>query len=241
MTKSKRCPDCGETKPAAEWGKNKRVINGLAAYCSACTSVRNRAQYVKNQARRVAEAAAYREANAEVIAQHDRERNRSPKRQAWRRAHREANREHLMLVHQKWTAANPGYYTEWRARHPELLEYARRHRAANLEKYLENERALRAKNPEMSRRAKHKRRASIAANGHVPYSSEQLLRKLDYWGWKCWICHESVTPGTYHLDHVKPINKGGMDCLSNLRPACGSCNKSKSDRWPFEPPLRSTA
>jgi 5-methylcytosine-specific restriction endonuclease McrA len=50
-----------------------------------------------------------------------------------------------------------------------------------------------------------------------------------------------VTPGTYQLDHVKPINKGGMDCLSNIRPACESCNKSKQDRWPFQPLWRSSA
>ena len=147
-----------------------------------------------------------------------------------------------MLMNRAWKSAHTNYDANWRAaHHSELLEYARQHRAANLEKYLKNERALRAKNPGMSRRAKHKRRASIAANGHVPYSSEQLVQKLDYWGWKCWICHKPVTPGAYQLDHVKPINKGGMDCLSNIRPACGSCNKSKQDRWPFEPPLRSTA
>jgi len=39
----------------------------------------------------------------------------------------------------------------------------------------------------------------------------------------------------YDIDHVKPLNKGGMDCLSNLRPACPGCNRSKRDRWPYQP------
>jgi len=241
VTESKRCPDCGETKPAAEWGKNKRVIDGLAAYCSACVSIRNRAQYVKNQARRIAEAASYREANAEAIVQRERKRHRSPKRRAWRKAHREANRERLMLMNRAWKAAHPNYDAHWRANNPSRLDYERQHREANREMYRQWARARRAKSPEIARRAKHKRRAALASNGHVPYSSEQLLQKLDYWGWKCWICGDPVTPGRYHLDHVKPINKGGMDCLSNIRPACGHCNQSKQDRWPFEPPLRSTA
>jgi 5-methylcytosine-specific restriction endonuclease McrA len=34
-----------------------------------------------------------------------------------------------------------------------------------------------------------------------------------------------------HVDHVKPIAKGGLNVLSNMRPACGSCNSAKRAKW----------
>ena len=33
-----------------------------------------------------------------------------------------------------------------------------------------------------------------------------------------------------HVDHVRPLSRGGWEHESNLVPACGSCNSSKSDR-----------
>jgi len=38
-----------------------------------------------------------------------------------------------------------------------------------------------------------------------------------------------------HIDHVKPISKGGSNWPANLRPACEPCNLRKSDQWPYDP------
>jgi len=38
----KRCPDCGETKPASAFHKNKRTPDGLLFYCKECWSWRGR-------------------------------------------------------------------------------------------------------------------------------------------------------------------------------------------------------
>ncbi|MFG2246461.1 endonuclease VII domain-containing protein [Spirillospora sp. NPDC048823] len=47
---SKRCPDCGETKPAVEFWKLKASKDGLAYYCKACFGLRNSRSYRKKQA-----------------------------------------------------------------------------------------------------------------------------------------------------------------------------------------------
>jgi hypothetical protein len=60
-----------------------------------------------------------------------------------------------------------------------------------------------------------------------------LLDKLEYWGYKCWICNGSYTA----IDHVKPLSRGGSNWLSNLRPICGSCNSRKHNIWPFRKEL----
>jgi len=36
------------------------------------------------------------------------------------------------------------------------------------------------------------------------------------------------------LDHVIPLNKGGLHCYENVKIACKSCNSEKSDRIPTE-------
>lgn len=59
-----------------------------------------------------------------------------------------------------------------------------------------------------------------------------LKQKLRYWGGLCWICR--INPHE-HWDHVKPLSKGGLHLLANLRPSCADCNLEKSNKWPYTP------
>lgn len=43
---------------------------------------------------------------------------------------------------------------------------------------------------------------------------------------KCVYCGEPAT----QVDHIVPVSKGGTDDVSNLVPACRSCNSSKGNR-----------
>jgi hypothetical protein len=45
----KRCPECGKTKPAAEFGRNRALKDGLSFYCLACNRERNKAWYRKSR------------------------------------------------------------------------------------------------------------------------------------------------------------------------------------------------
>lgn len=59
----------------------------------------------------------------------------------------------------------------------------------------------------------------------------------------CAYCGVPITTKTMQVDHVIPLKKGGADEVSNMLPACGSCNHYKStltveqfrdciERWP---------
>lgn len=225
----KRCPGCGLWKDASEFNKNKRTIDGLSNYCKDCTRIKNREQYLKNQERRKREARDYRESNAQMVRQRDRERwQRRKDRQAkYKRTHRDQINE----AQRAWRAANPTYFRDW-GRRPDRKAYAKAWRVANRELRAAQNRARYLSNPMSFRRAKHAYRARKAAAPHVPYSDEQLLGKLAYWGGRCWMCSTELATG-FHWDHVKPLNRGGSDMLSNLRPSCGPCNQAKQDRWPW--------
>lgn len=49
---SKKCPDCGQLKPVSQFGRNKRMADGLARYCKECFGLRSKASYRKRMAER---------------------------------------------------------------------------------------------------------------------------------------------------------------------------------------------
>lgn len=49
---------------------------------------------------------------------------------------------------------------------------------------------------------------------------------------RCTICGRSAADGvTLHVDHIKPVSKGGKTEMSNLRTLCDYCNLGKSDKY----------
>lgn len=46
---------------------------------------------------------------------------------------------------------------------------------------------------------------------------------------KCTYCGVSAPNVVLHIDHIKPVSKGGTNALTNLITACASCNGGKSN------------
>lgn len=72
-------------------------------------------------------------------------------------------------------------------------------------------------------------RARLRASRLHPITREQLEQRVAVFGHRCAYCGAPWE----HLDHVKPLARGGPHCLANLRPACASCNHRKSSKDPF--------
>lgn len=56
-------------------------------------------------------------------------------------------------------------------------------------------------------------------------------RRVAVWnktGGYCVYCSEPLNFRQFHIDHVVPRNSGGADHLTNMLPACSSCNTSKN-------------
>lgn len=66
----------------------------------------------------------------------------------------------------------------------------------------------------------------------LPFTSSQLMERLSMFP-GCWICGCALGED-FHVDHVKPLSRGGWHCLANLRPACPACNLSKGAKWPIQ-------
>lgn len=49
---------------------------------------------------------------------------------------------------------------------------------------------------------------------------------------RCVLCGRSARDGTeLEVDHIKPVSKGGLTEMSNLRTLCKDCNRGKRDRY----------
>jgi hypothetical protein len=61
----------------------------------------------------------------------------------------------------------------------------------------------------------------------IPYSTRDLAERARMFGDACWMCGTQWSS----WDHVKPLARGGTDCVANLRPSCTRCNSRKKDHW----------
>lgn len=86
-----------------------------------------------------------------------------------------------------------------------------------------------------SRLGEQRRRARVKSTKIVDFTRDQLDQRMAYYGRSCYLKLDGCTGNFEHVEHVKPIAKGGAHMLANLRPACAPCNYRKGTKWPFNP------
>jgi 5-methylcytosine-specific restriction endonuclease McrA len=107
------------------------------------------------------------------------------------------------------------HFEEWRARNPERFaelqrESYRRNYEKNYPRYLTNARNRRA-------------RKKLADGSHTSKEVRQMVRDQ---GGVCAYCESSLS-GSYHVDHMIPLSRGGRNDWTNLAIVCRNCNLSK--------------
>lgn len=119
-------------------------------------------------------------------------------------------------------------YREWyQANIDKARAYSREYAARNKAVVRQRWKDWYKNNPDKALENMRRRRARLANATVVLFTPEQLTARMAYWGNKCWMCGGAFE----HVDHVKPLSKGGPHILANLRPACEFCNCSKHDCW----------
>lgn len=150
-----------------------------------------------------------------------REYNNSAEVRERRREYYEANRDRLRAQSSARYWSDVEKSREWHRNYSKLRAEQKR----------EYDAEYRRNHPE--RRAFHEQRRQARKRTHqelFSFTREQLDQRMSMFGHACWMCGGPFD----HVDHVKPLSRGGIHALSNLRPACAPCNISKGARWPFE-------
>lgn len=129
--------------------------------------------------------------------------------------------------------------------------YRRKWREANLERAKAENSAYYKANPEMARE-KSKRwreanpekakafakvsklnRRAAEANAEGSFTAAEFTAKLKAQKGCCYWCADRIT-GPVHADHVIPVSKGGNNYITNIVPACPTCNLSKGAKTPWD-------
>lgn len=206
----KVCTGCEAEKPVQDFYADRSRPDGYSSRCKTCKCSSQRSYHEKNRPARNAAVRARRAADPEP--------HRASSRK-WKRENPEAA-----------SASAKRYYAENReAVLSRVADYYRRHP----DRVRASSEAAEAKRPEfyraIARECSSRRRALRRGAVSLPFTAEQLVARMRYFGNLCWMCGEEADT----VDHVKPLSAGGPHMLANLRPACRSCNCRKRDQWPF--------
>ncbi|MER9768954.1 HNH endonuclease [Mesorhizobium sp. M0189] len=210
----------------------------------------------KSAARRKAYAAEYHVNNREKILGRSRQwRDDNPERvkelnqkQYWKNA--EANR----AAASAWRRANPERKAEanrkWAQENPEKnRDSQRKHYARNIEKQRERSRLNHAarrqeekeysrlyskKFPERKRASEGKRRAQKRGCGGGSYTPQDIREIINLQDNRCAYCRVKLRGFNFHIDHIKPLARGGSNDRRNLQVTCARCNISKGAKDPLE-------
>lgn len=72
----------------------------------------------------------------------------------------------------------------------------------------------------------------IGKNQRKPISDKVRYKVFKRDNYTCQICGRTQKDGVkLHIDHIKPVAKGGTNNIDNLRVLCAECNMGKSDDY----------
>lgn len=64
-------------------------------------------------------------------------------------------------------------------------------------------------------------------NNEQKITALDVLNSLKRTDFKCFYCGSKLIAKKWHLDHVHPISKGGLNVCENITPSCKECNLMK--------------
>lgn len=202
----KKCYTCGEEKALTEFGERLENKDGLVGSCKGCMTIYKKDYYRKHEKK-------IRKRSAEWT------RNNKDKAAKYGKLRRELNKEEIAQYMKKYNEDNKeSYVLRSKAYYKENCEQIK----TKVKAY-----ARTPKGKEVARVARIRHRTAKLEGDVTPRELEILVESHDNFDgtYECSYCHEGV--GKYHIDHIKPLAKGGLHTISNLTIACVSCNCSK--------------
>lgn len=236
---TKRCTDCGETKPLAEFHRSKKTLDGRIGRCKPCQKV------YREMKRRTAgplpaeklcatcgETKPLEAFYTNRSAVDGRTTQCADCMKGYTRQWVAQNREQAIETTRRWRAENQEHRRRYKRSRREIEARQKRERYwARDEAYRER---LRAAYRDWYRRNPYTGREQAmrwVAKGlgvlveTVSYEAV-LLRE----GLICHICGDEIALDDLHFDHIVPLSRGGAHAESNIGIAHAACNLRKGNK-----------
>lgn len=163
-----------------------------------------------------------------------------------RKNYNNKNKERLSDYSKDWYEKNKLIQSEkkkekYQENKKQIAEKTKKYRTDNPDKVKESHKKWRENNKDKTKEKLHNYRARKAGAfiETVKFSKVFESSKGICYICKCTVSTEllpnRILPKNYGvLDHVIPLNKGGLHCYENIKLACHECNSRKSDHIPEE-------
>lgn len=199
------------------FSRHKASSGGLYPNCKVCKKLYAREERVRNKETHQVRAKAYYQANAEQV-------------KAKRREYYEQNRESVLRSQETYRAQNKEKVSQGKMRAKKAKP--EKYKAMEVRYREKNRFAINQRLREWNARNKDKVRVwtrnAQAKRKAVPgsYSLSEIKQMYADQGGLCAYC-EGELNGTYHVDHMLPISRGGTNDWTNLAITCVNCNQRK--------------
>jgi len=237
MTAMKRCSRCKADKPISNFHGDRSQADGRQSRCNEC-------QRSAKRKYRAAHPDRVRAAKRRYYAEHlDQERARDRRRYAtqvsrqWPATRKYVNPEKARARSRRYVSAHPERRSrsirKWIDAHrAQGRASAKRWSEANPEKVREKARRFRQNSPDKARVTARKGSRARYARKHgafIEHVDPRIVFDRDKG--ICGICRQLVErSGSWHIDHVIPLSKGGRHAYDNVQLAHASCNCKKRDK-----------
>lgn len=122
---------------------------------------------------------------------------------------------------------------KWHAANREQANASRRvWQSENKDRAAQTVAAWYARNKERKQVIRKRRRAAKAgaAEHHTAAALENLWQSVPH---RCAACGTKLTRRSRHIDHIRPLSRGGSNAIRNIQFLCAFCNRSKGARDPL--------
>lgn len=157
---------------------------------------------------------------------------------AYKAKYRDENREKVnQYARDRWANTPGARFDNFLWKHLHRDEINERQRVANLSEEQKAKLKVHRKNSYQRNRENFLHRSKVATarrkGAEGKYTREDVDRILKAQKYKCAGCKTDIRE-SYHIDHIKPISKGGSNWPKNLQCLCPPCNMTKSALDPID-------
>lgn len=162
----------------------------------------------------------YRDAHRAWCAAHREQRRRSNLK--WRETHKDQINEHAKRYYQNNRKSRLEAVARYREAHPEAIRESRKRYEHSLSEEKKDQRRKRQRVRDCWRSAIE--RGDKNASRKCDSLIAQWKQKSKF---RCYYCGHVFTISKLHVDHVRPLSKGGKHSCDNLCKSCSHCNLTK--------------
>lgn len=215
------CTKCKQRKPEDLFSRQKEKLNGRSSQCRSCVNVYAKSRYLLKKPNLIDYQRRYYKDNRDYVSKRQKEYVEKHKEK-----YADYQKKYYIENKEKKEAYIREYYKENKDK---VLSQCKSYRDSHKEEKSKKDSDYKKNNKEIVKNHFHTRRARKNNSGGR-FTKKEILEMFLSQENKCNICKCDISI-KYHVDHIRPISKGGSNFISNIQLLCPPCNLRKGDKW----------